>query len=194
MNDDNLTENYLINNDHCISLDEEERMARKMEAEDRNMQIKKDYQNRILATDNICIKRNILIIEDNQVVITILKRFINNAGYIPYIIKDGLEAFEFLIHDRQIDNLPLKLNEVDFIILDLFLPNISGNEILQELKLKNNKIPIMIFSSDNRVSTIVKSIKSNNSANFFYRKKDLLEDKENLYSILKSIDLTFNKI
>ncbi|MDA7705536.1 response regulator [Rickettsiales bacterium] len=187
-----LTEHDLTNNRNSITYDEEIKVAERIEKEDRNMVQNYEYQERYLPSKNNFIKRNILIIEDNDVVSTILERFIKNAGYVPHLIKDGFEAFEFLVHGRDINYLTIKPSEVDFIILDLYLPNVSGNAILKDLKLKNNKVPIMIFSSDNKVSTIVKSIKKNGDANSFFRKKDILENKENLTSILKSIDRTFN--
>ena len=69
--------------------------------------------------------KKILIIEDDELIIKILKFILNKEGYQLSIIKDGLSAIE------QIPAI-----NPDMVITDLLLPYKSGLEVIRFVKEK----------------------------------------------------------
>lgn len=67
--------------------------------------------------------RKILCIEDEHFISELYARVLGKAGYHVDTIADGKEALA-----------AAQKNEYDIILLDLMLPNLSGIEILRELK------------------------------------------------------------
>ena len=80
--------------------------------------------------------KKILIVEDDELMIKILKFILNKEGYQLSIIKDGLSA---------IDQIPA-INP-DMVITDLLLPYKSGLEVIRFVKEKFKKTPIIVLSS-----------------------------------------------
>ena len=77
----------------------------------------------------------ILIIEDEDKISMIMKSYLEKEGYTviqAYDGKDGLKSFE--------DNNP------DLVILDLMLPNLSGEEVIKEIRNKS-EIPVIMVSA-----------------------------------------------
>ena len=67
--------------------------------------------------------KNILIIEDEQKVVEVLKAYLEKNGYNVYFALSGLTAIEIF-----------KKTNLDLIILDLMLPDISGEEICKIIR------------------------------------------------------------
>ena len=80
--------------------------------------------------------KKILIVEDGELMIKILKFILNKEGYQLSIIKDGLSAIE------QIPAI-----NPDMVITDLLLPYKSGLEVIRFVKEKFKKTPIIVLSS-----------------------------------------------
>ena len=80
--------------------------------------------------------KKILIVEDDELMIKILKFILNKEGYQLSIIKDGLSAIE------QIPAI-----NPDMVITDLLLPYKSGLEVIRFVKEKFKKTPIIVLSS-----------------------------------------------
>ena len=80
--------------------------------------------------------KKILIVEDDEIMIKILKFILNKEGYQLSIIKDGLSAIE------QIPAI-----NPDMVITDLLLPYKSGLEVIRFVKEKFKKTPIIVLSS-----------------------------------------------
>ena len=80
--------------------------------------------------------KKILIVEDDELMIKILKFILNKEGYQLSIIKDGLSAIE------QIPAI-----NPDMVITDLLLPYKSGREVIRFVKEKFKKTPIIVLSS-----------------------------------------------
>ena len=80
--------------------------------------------------------KKILIVEDDELMIKILKFILNKEGYQLSIIKDGLSAIE------QIPAI-----NPDMVITDLLLPYKSGLEVIRFFKEKFKKTPIIVLSS-----------------------------------------------
>lgn len=80
--------------------------------------------------------KKILIIEDDELVVKILKFILNKEGYQLSVIKDGLSAVE------QIHSI-----NPDMVITDLLLPYKSGLEVIRFVKENFEKIPIIVLSA-----------------------------------------------
>lgn len=84
----------------------------------------------------------VLIVEDNEQNIQIIKELLSTWGYDVYIAIEGNEAF----HLASTSNL-------DVIILDMMLPGMNGFEICKKLKsnISTKNIPIIMMTSLNEV-------------------------------------------
>lgn len=70
---------------------------------------------------------NILIIEDEESVSEVLKAYLENEGYKVYCTTEGLKGIEIF-----------KSMDINLIILDLMLPDISGEEICKIIRKDSN--------------------------------------------------------
>lgn len=92
---------------------------------------------------------SVLLIEDDLTFSRILEGFLNRKGYqvvTSHKGKDGLRAFES--------------KSFDFVLLDYRLPDMTGMDILLEIRKVNTSIPVVIMTSFNDIRTAVKAIKS----------------------------------
>lgn len=80
-------------------------------------------------------KKKILIVEDDNMTIGILKFILSKEGYELLIAKDGLNAIE-----RIPEEMP------DFVLTDIMLPLKSGLEVIQFIKEHHSKIPVIALS------------------------------------------------
>ncbi len=89
----------------------------------------------------------IMIVDDEPMIIDVIQAYLEKAGYIVYSAQNGSEAL-------------IKIDEVnpDFLILDLMLPDFSGEEICKWVREKSD-IPIMMLTAktaeDDRINGIV---------------------------------------
>ena len=79
--------------------------------------------------------KKILIIEDDELIIKLLKFILEKEGYRLNIIKDGLSAIE-----------QIHVINPDMIITDILLPYKSGLEVICFVKEKFKKTPIIVLS------------------------------------------------
>jgi len=83
--------------------------------------------------------KTILVIEDDKNINNMLKKLLESKGYKIYQAFSGTEGL--LLHNENIN----------LILLDLMLPGKDGEEILVELKQKNN-VPIIVMSAIHEIS------------------------------------------
>jgi len=67
--------------------------------------------------------KNILIIEDEEKVVQVIKAYLEKSGYKVYIALNGISGIEIF-----------KKNKLDLIILDLMLPDINGEDICRVIR------------------------------------------------------------
>lgn len=83
-------------------------------------------------------KKRILVIEDEAQIARVLKMELEYEGYevsIEYDGKNGLEG-------------ALK-GDVDLVLLDVMLPELSGIEVLRRLRKVNHKLPVILLTARN---------------------------------------------
>lgn len=77
----------------------------------------------------------ILIVEDEPNIAEIVSLYLSRAGYLPYIIANGQEAFESLQ-----EKLP------DLVVMDVMLPGMDGLSLTRWLRQRGN-IPIILMTA-----------------------------------------------
>lgn len=82
-------------------------------------------------------KKKILIVDDEPEIVEVLRRFLERKGYEVSVAMDGEEALKKTRQD-----LP------DFIILDLNLPKLSGEQVCREIRAveSTKRIPIVMLT------------------------------------------------
>lgn len=82
-------------------------------------------------------KALILLVDDDIDLRGILHRFLERSGFSVATAGNGREALE-----------RLEIQRVDLLLTDLMMPEISGIELIQTVRLKNLSIPIIAMSAD----------------------------------------------
>jgi len=92
-------------------------------------------------------KYKILIVEDDEGIVELLKAKLEESGYAISVAMDGITAIDMAI---QLDP--------DLIILDVMLPHLDGFGVCAELKLDRgtSKIPILMCTAQNSLADIEK--------------------------------------
>lgn len=94
-------------------------------------------------------EKKILVAEDSQILRTLLKDTLHEAGYDNLLLyENGKEAWEFLVANVNEETASLE-EEIDLIITDIEMPQMDGHHLTDKIKkdaiLKG--IPVIIFSS-----------------------------------------------
>ncbi len=89
----------------------------------------------------------VLLVEDDAGLQSYLKELLLDSGYSVQIASDGIQALN-----------SLKKIEPDIIILDLGLPNMSGETVCREVRKKYPELPIIILTAKDSTSDIVQGL------------------------------------
>jgi CheY-like chemotaxis protein len=84
------------------------------------------------------IKKSILVVDDNQITLKILKRILSNSGYAVLPATNGTDAVMIAKDKRP-----------DLLLLDIALPDIDGIQVARRLKddPSTKHIPVIFLSS-----------------------------------------------
>jgi DNA-binding response OmpR family regulator len=77
----------------------------------------------------------ILIAEDDPLVSSFLERRLQKAGYTTQVADDGDKATQFALS-----------GDFDLVLLDMALPSRDGFEVLQELRTRGSRIPVIVVT------------------------------------------------
>lgn len=86
-------------------------------------------------------EKSILIVEDDREIRTMLASFLGQKGYEVWEASEGLAA-----------SAKLKERQYDLILMDLMLPFISGEMLIQELR-KQSDTPVIVLSAKTMLET-----------------------------------------
>lgn len=92
-------------------------------------------------------KLNILVVEDNVDINNLICRILQNEGYSVRGAYSGSEGI-----------MCIEQFEYDLLILDLMLPGVTGEEIIEKVK-ENSVVPIIIISAKEGVDSRINVLK-----------------------------------
>ncbi len=100
-------------------------------------------------SENIQDAGHLLIVEDEDETQGLVELLLQNTGYRLSFVSDGVKAMEFL-----------KNENVDLVLLDLFLPEMNGYEVIQEMKANPalQNIPIIVISGAGDMDNVVRCV------------------------------------
>ena len=93
------------------------------------------------------IRKKIMVIEDEDHIAEGLKLNLSLQGYDVKVISDGISAIS-----------EWKDWNPDLIVLDLMLPGLDGYSVLKNIRLENEKIPVLILSARDSVQDRIKGL------------------------------------
>ncbi len=99
----------------------------------------------------------ILLVEDNQSYVSLMMEALEESQVLTSInvVMDGAEAMAYLRRESKYAHAP----RPDLIVLDLNLPKIKGQKVLEEIKNDPDlkRIPVVIFTVSSAEQDILKS-------------------------------------
>ncbi len=81
-------------------------------------------------------RKNILIVDDDQTILHLLKRFFVREGFEVTVATDGIEAME-----------RLKAENPAIVLTDLNIPSLSGNELIQYIRKNRKNTAIVVMTA-----------------------------------------------
>lgn len=91
--------------------------------------------------------KRILVAEDNRLILETVAHSLSREGYDIIKATDGLECMS-----------KLENNNIDLIITDLYMPNLSGLEVISILNNeRKSNIPIMVLSAAGAEENVLKA-------------------------------------
>ncbi len=91
-------------------------------------------------------KRSILIVDDEESIRFSLKGGLEDEGYHTLLAANGEEAVQVI-----------ERNEIDLILLDIWMPGKDGLQILEELNKSGYRIPVIIMTGHGSIDTDVRA-------------------------------------
>lgn len=94
--------------------------------------------------------KKILIVEDEELLLNLLKKKLEELNYQVLIAKDGITGFK-----------AIQENELDLILLDVVMPKMGGFELLEKMGEDETikKVPVIIISNSGQPVEIEKAKK-----------------------------------
>jgi DNA-binding response OmpR family regulator len=86
----------------------------------------------------------ILIAEDDPLIASFVEKGLRASGYSTFVAKDGEQAQRLSMTD-----------EFDLLILDLGLPGQDGFRVLQELRARGNKLPVIVLTGQRHRDVVI---------------------------------------
>jgi CheY-like chemotaxis protein len=83
-------------------------------------------------------RKRVLIVDDEASMVSVLQRYVSNAGYLSDTASSGLEALE-----------KIEKEQPDLVLLDLMMPGINGFETCRRIRenKKTKKLPVLIITA-----------------------------------------------
>ena len=117
--------------------------------------------------------RKILIIDDQPGIRLLLNEVFKKEGYTPLLAANGMEALK--IFEEEL---------VDCVLLDMKIPGMNGLGILEHLKAKNKRIPVIMMTAYGEQELIDEAMKLG-ASNYFTKPFNIFEVLEEVNGILK---------
>src|SRR4029079_1876664 len=79
-------------------------------------------------------KKRVLVVEDDNGIRLAISSILERQGYEVTNVTDGEKAME-------------QVDKADVVLLDIFLPKITGDEFLRRIRNKGNMVPVVLMSA-----------------------------------------------
>ena len=80
--------------------------------------------------------KHLLVVDDDTRLRSLLQRYLREQGFVVSAAKDAAEAKAFLGYYK-----------FDLLIVDIMMPQVTGTELLQELRAEHNFIPVILLTA-----------------------------------------------
>lgn len=121
-------------------------------------------------------KKRVLIVEDDSVQTMIFEKIVSKVKVKSHQVSTGKEALNYLEEN----------NDIGLVLLDLALPDISGLQVLEELRKTKNKVPVAILSANEDIE-IAREAGELGAVKFF------IKAQSDLAKLLEFVSHTINK-
>lgn len=91
-------------------------------------------------------KKNILVVDDEPKIREVLSSLLESKGYGVYTTENGKEALELF-----------KRNNISLVLLDLMLPDMSGEEVCVLIR-KKSRVPILMLTAKSEESSFINGL------------------------------------
>ena len=88
----------------------------------------------------------LLLVEDDRALTEVLSRTLEQAGFVVYVTGLGADAIDLA-----------RAYRFDVVLLDLTLPDLSGQQVLQQLNLIRPEMPVIILSGEASIEAKVEN-------------------------------------
>jgi DNA-binding NtrC family response regulator len=102
------------------------------------------------------VKRNILIVDDEQTQCKILSKFVNNMGHNYLVMNSGMEVVDFFMNKKVIDGI--SCYDLDVMLLDVSMPDIDGLTVLKQINPIKGDLQVIVLTANKDVSRAVTAI------------------------------------
>ena len=89
---------------------------------------------------------NVLVVDDEAMIRESVSAYISKQGYCVFTAEDGKEALEIF-----------QKNPIMFVILDLMLPGMSGEEVCQAMR-KQSRVPIIMLTAKTQEGDVLNGL------------------------------------
>ena len=91
-------------------------------------------------------KATVLIVEDEEKIASVVKAYMEKADYQVFTALDGSEALN-----------AFEAHHPDAVVLDLMLPKLSGEEVLQAIR-RQSSVPVLLLTAKGSESDVVEGL------------------------------------
>ena len=95
---------------------------------------------------NMLTQTNILLVEDDINLSTVLADYLRSKGYVVEQANNGAEAWDLIL-----------IKDYDLIISDIMMPKMNGYELLKLIRQKHDRLPILILSAKTDRDDIIRA-------------------------------------
>lgn len=92
-------------------------------------------------------QRNIVVIDDDADILDFIRQLLSDQGFLIHVAQDGLEGLKLI-----------EKVEPDLVILDIGLPNVTGETICDEIKKNYPAIPVIFLTARDSASDVARGL------------------------------------
>jgi CheY-like chemotaxis protein/anti-sigma regulatory factor (Ser/Thr protein kinase) len=92
--------------------------------------------------------KKILVVDDDQATRHVLRKVLTSAGFSAAVAKDGVEGLK-----------ALKNNRYDLLLLDVWMPRMTGLELLTKLRATKTRPRVVVMTSDDTPQTVLETVR-----------------------------------